>query len=129
MVKVYSIIIRKTEDGYLVQIPDLGIETQGNDIADSIAMARDAIGLWAINEEDCGRLIPEPTNNMYELIIGDIVTLVDVDFTEYRLMNEMKATRVNCSIPTWQKNRAEKNGANFSKILQDSLKELYGEYR
>ena len=41
----YPIVIAKEKDGYFVNIPDFGIATQGTDIANAMAMARDAIGL------------------------------------------------------------------------------------
>ena len=93
MVKVYSVILTNTHEGYFVNIPDLDIATQGIDIADAIYMARDAIGLWGLAEEDSGRIIPEPSSNLkpYKLVPhkeGDIVTLVDVDFSAFRKMED-----------------------------------------
>ncbi|NLP15530.1 MAG: type II toxin-antitoxin system HicB family antitoxin, partial [Clostridiales bacterium] len=45
MKEAYPIIISEESDGYYVSIPDFNIATQGSSIADSISMARDAIGL------------------------------------------------------------------------------------
>ena len=50
----YPIVISKESDGYYVDIPDFKTATQGNDIADAMAMARDAIGLMGIDMEDDG---------------------------------------------------------------------------
>lgn len=49
----YPIVISKENDGtYFVSIPDFNTFTQGMDIADSMEMARDAIGLIGIDLED-----------------------------------------------------------------------------
>ena len=42
MKAVYSIILTPAENGYVVSIPDLRLNTEGNDIPEAIAMARDA---------------------------------------------------------------------------------------
>ena len=47
-------------------------------------MAREAIGLWGICEEDSGRAVPAPASLSPEHEPGEIVTLVDVDFDTYR---------------------------------------------
>ena len=54
MKAVYPIILTPAERGYVVFVPDLDINTEGEDLADAIEMARDAIGLWGITEEDQG---------------------------------------------------------------------------
>lgn len=58
MKAVYPIILTPAERGYVVFVPGLDINTEGEDLADAIEMARDAIGLWGITEEDAGRKIP-----------------------------------------------------------------------
>ena len=42
----YPVLFEKVEDMYLVTVPDIGQMTQGNDLTDAIAMARDLISLW-----------------------------------------------------------------------------------
>lgn len=126
MKKVYPIILTPAERGYVVYAPDLQINTEGNDIADAIDMARDAIGLWGITEEDCGRKIPEAATVLVEQIehgLHEIVTLVDIDFAAYRRANDMRTVRKNVTLPSWLNAEAEKNHINFSQVLQDALKE------
>lgn len=121
MRKAYPIIIKETEGEYFVRIPDFDIATQGNDIADSMNMARDAIGLMGIDMEDDGKELPIPYFVKEETEKGDIITLVDVDFSEYRRKNEARAVKKNCTIPSWLNEEAEKAGINFSKVLQEAL--------
>ena len=54
MKAVYPIILTPAERGYVVFVPDLDINTEGEDLADAIEMARDAIGLWGITERTQG---------------------------------------------------------------------------
>ena len=126
MKKVYPIVLTPAERGYVAYVPDLQINTEGNDIADAINMARDAIGLWGITEEDCGHKIPEPATILLENIEhknNEIVTLVDIDFAAYRRANDMRTIRKNVTLPSWLNAEAEKAGVNFSQVLQEALKE------
>ena len=53
-------------------------------------MARDAIGLMGIDMEDDRKALPVPSDiSEVRKSDADIVTLVYVDFTEYRLKNEI----------------------------------------
>lgn len=56
----------------------------------------------------------------------DIVTLVDVDFAEYRKKVDNKAVKKNCTIPYWLNVEAEKAGINYSKVLQEALMNILG---
>lgn len=87
MVKVYPIILTPTPDGYVVSIPDLEIGTQGNDMAEAIYMARDAIGLLGICLQDQGLPIPEPSTTVPPHAKDELVSWVDVDFDAYRKAN------------------------------------------
>ena len=108
----------------MAYVPDFEINTQGTDIANAIEMARDAIGVVGIDMEDDGESLPEPTavSAVKADSVADIVTLVDVDFGEYRRKNDMRAVKKNCTIPSWLNFEAEKAGVNFSAILTAALK-------
>jgi len=121
MKEVYPIIISKEKDGYYVSIPDFDIATQGTSIVNAIEMARDAIGLMGIDMEDDGKPLPKPYSVKIQPEENDIVTLVDVDFTEYRKKVDNRAVKKNCTIPYWLSVEAEKAGINFSKVLQEAL--------
>ncbi len=123
MKTVYPILLTPAERGYVVYVPDLEINTEGDDLADAIEMARDAIGLWGISEEDAGREIPKASGTMPHPEKDELVTLVDIDFTAYRRANDLRTVRKNVTLPSWLNDLAEKNGVNFSQVLQESLKE------
>lgn len=124
MKKAYPVLLSQGKKCVIVYIPDFEINTQGKDIADAIEMARDAIGVVGIDMEDDGEVLPEPTaiSDVKTGSSTDIVTLVDVDFVEYRRKSDMRAVRKNCTIPSWLSFEAEKAGVNFSSVLTSALK-------
>ena len=123
---VYPIIITEEMDGFYVSIPDFDTATQGESIADAIMMARDAIGLMGIDMQDEGKELPVPYSKEYDKQETDIVTLVDVDFAEYRKRVDNRAVKKNCTIPYWLSVEAEKVGINYSRILQEALMNILG---
>lgn len=73
----------------------------------------------------CGEALPEASSLadvQADAPSGSIVSLVDVDFAEYRRKNDMRAVKKNCTIPSWLNFEAEKAGVNFSAVLQAALK-------
>lgn len=123
MRKAYKIILVPEDQGYTVFIPDFESGTQGKDLADALYMARDAIGSLGITMQDMGREIPEPGAAEYELQPGEIESYVDVDFAEYRRKKDNKKVRKNVMIPSWLNEVAESENINFSRILEEALKE------
>ncbi len=124
MKKAYPVILTKGKKFILAYVPDFEINTQGEDVADAIEMVRDAIGVVGIDMEDENEKIPEPTV-ISEVKVESpdaIITLVDVDFSEYRRKNDLRAVKKNCTIPSWLNYEAEKAGINFSAILTSALK-------
>lgn len=111
-------------------------------IPDAICKARDAIGFMGVDMEDNGKELPKPSSIKINIDEGDIITLVDVDFTEYRMKVDIKAVKTNCIIPYSIKkvdNRAVKKnltipytlkvggetaGINFSQVSQGALIDL-----
>jgi len=51
------------------------------------------------------------------------VTLVDVDFAEYRRKNDMKTVRRNVSLPSWLDMAAKEAEINVSAVLARALKQ------
>ena len=61
-------------------------------------MARDAIGLMGIDMEDDGKELTKPGSVNTSSNKEDIVTPVDVDFTEYRKKVDNRSVKKNCTI-------------------------------
>lgn len=124
MKAAYPIVMSKGAKYIVVFIPDFNINTQGKDYAEAMEMARDAIGLVGIDMEDQKEELPRPSaiETIQKEQPSDIVTLVDVDFAEYRRKNDMRSVRRNVSLPSWLNAEAEKAGVNVSAVLQAALK-------
>lgn len=124
MKAAYPIVMSNGANHIIVFIPDFNINTQGKDHAEAMEMARDAIGLVGIDMEDEKEDIPRPSaiEKITKGHADDIVTLVDVDFAEYRRKNDLRAVRRNVSLPSWLNAEAEKAGLNVSAVLQAALK-------
>lgn len=118
----YPVVLIPEEKGFTVFIPDFNINTQGDDLTEAIEMARDAIGIMGIDMEDDGKVIPA-ASAVKDIKHDDdeIVSLVDVDFSEYRRKNDMRTVKKNCTIPAWLCFEAEKRGINFSRVLKEAL--------
>lgn len=141
MKEAYPIFIKQSENDFLVFVPDWEIYTEGSSFIDAIEMARDAIGLSGIVKEDDG--IELPNASSYEAAVAKaktdadadfdfstgILTMVDVDFVEYRRKNERRSVKKNCTIPYWLNIEAEKANINFSKVLQEALMTKLGVIR
>lgn len=123
MKKAYPITITRDGDFYVVYVPDFELNTQGESIAEAMEMARDVIGMAGCYKQDEGQTIPEPSR------IEDVrpearavVTLVDVDFKDYRRKHDNRTVRKNLTIPSWLNEEAEAAGLNFSEVLKKALK-------
>ena len=121
MKQAYPVILTPDETGFTAFIPDFNINTQGDDLCEAIEMARDAIGLMGIDMEDDKKVLPEPCKlESVKREPCDIVTLVDVDFAEYRRKNERRTVKKNCTLPSWLCYEAEQANINFSQVLQEA---------
>lgn len=49
------------------------------------------------------------------------VSLVDIDFQEYRRRADNKTVRRNVTLPNWLNQEAEKAHVNVSRVLQEAL--------
>jgi len=125
MKKAYPIVMTQGKEFIVVFVPDFNINTQGKDVPEAIEMARDAIGLIGVDMQDDGEMLPEASSiGIAQKGASDnaIVSLVDVDFEEYRKKNDMRVVKKNCTIPSWLNFEAERAGINFSAVLQAALK-------
>ena len=123
MKQAYPVIITKDKDFFVASIPDFETGTQGESLAEAIEMARDAIGMCGCYMQDEKKDIPIPTDiGNVTKETSDILTLVDVDFDEYRKKHEMRTVRKNVTIPSWLNEEAESANINFSALLQKAIK-------
>ena len=98
------------EGGYDVKVPDLpGCRTCGDDLADAIFMAEDAVAMWLWAAENKNEPIPAATA-LPPVESPQFINYVYADTDAYRKKNEA----------------ALKEHLNFSQILQEALKARLG---
>ena len=125
MKRVYPIVLTQDKDTVIVFVPDFNINTEGKDYADAIEMARDAISVAGTCLEDKGLKLPESSDaSSIKTQEGEIVTLVDVDFDDYRKKNDMRSVRRNVTLPAYLDYAASESGINVSAVLQSALKQV-----
>ncbi len=110
------------EGGYLVYVPDLEINTSGEDLPDAIYMARDAISLLCITLEDDKKPLPEPSVDLCADDPNALISYVDFDLEDYRRKLERRTVRRNVSLPLWIDKAAKEAGINVSSVLVNALK-------
>ncbi|MCD7812740.1 MAG: type II toxin-antitoxin system HicB family antitoxin [Lachnospiraceae bacterium] len=122
---VYPAIFTPCKDssGYTVEVPDLpGCVTEGRSLAEAIEMGTDAASGWILDEMEDGNDYPAPSD--YKAIPcseESFVNLLVLDMDTYAEKYGSKSVRKNITIPAWLNTYGERNGINFSKVLQDAL--------
>ena len=121
---VYPVLLSQGTNYIIVSVPDFEADTQGKDLSEAIEMARDLIGILGISMQDKNQELPiaTPLASIIKENDTDIVTLIDIDFSEYRRRNDLKVVKKNCTIPSWLNYEAEKAGLNFSSLLAEAIR-------
>ena len=118
---VYAAVFHPTEEGgYCVTFPDLEeCFTEGEDLADAIAMATEVLGLYiSVMMDD--NLPYNPPTPIEDLDPEDgFLTYISADPGPSR--RNSKPVKKTLTIPSWLNKEAEKAGINFSKTLQQAL--------
>ncbi|PWA12660.1 pilus assembly protein HicB [Pueribacillus theae] len=115
-------------EGYTVTFPDLpGCITEGSDLQEAMSMARDALSGFLYGMEEDGETIPTPSSPAnVQIEKGAFVALVEAWTDIIREETENKAVKKTLTIPKWLNDAAEKEGVNFSHLLQYAIKERLG---
>ena len=120
----YPAIFTKEEQGYSVNFPDFeSCYTSGTDLEEALEMAKDVLCLTLYGMEEDGEEIPAPSSvKSIGVNENQFVSLITCDTLEYRLYYDNKAVKKTLTIPSWLNTISERNGINFSSVLQDALK-------
>lgn len=122
----YPAVFIKEEDGFSISFPDLmGCHTQGDTIEEAFENAEDALTLYLYHLEENGTLIPTPSI-MKDSKENETIYIISVDTMEYREQFDNTAVKKTLTIPSWMNKAAEKQGVNFSQVLQFALREKLG---
>jgi len=129
MILTYPAIFYPWEDspGYTVEVPDLpGCVSEGASLAEAVFMGTDAASGWVLDELEDGRPAP-PASAPRDIHPeeGGFVSFLVLDMSAYAEKYGKNAVRKNLTIPAWLNTFAEERGINFSRVLTESLSELY----
>ena len=121
---IYPAIFAKEGDFYTVRFPDLeSCYTQGDSLQEAYEMSSDVLCLTLYNLEEAGARIPPASEApSISTASGEFVSLVSCDTLEYRQYYDNKAVKKTLTIPSWLNTMSEREGINFSAVLQSALK-------
>jgi len=126
---VYPIVVEKTETNLSVYFPDFpGAAVTGIDLVETLARAKELLTSCAIELEEKGERLPEPSApDSIELFDPeDRIVFIEVFMPPYRDAAANKAVTKNCTLPKWLRDAGDKAGLNFSLVLQNGLKQALG---
>lgn len=118
-----AVFTPEKDGGYSVYFPDIaGCYTQGDNMADAIFMAEDALELMLYEYEEGNKEMPKASDlQKIKSNEGEIVSYVSADTLKYRKRFNNKAVKKTLSIPEWMNEAAMRENINFSQVLQDAL--------
>lgn len=118
---VYPAIFEDDAGEIGVSVPDIpGCFTFGDDMAEALLMAEDAIAMMLVQYENEGQSVPV-ASSISDIKTDGIVSLVLADTEKWRKQFDNKAVKKTLTIPSWLNSLAEKAGLNFSQVLQEAL--------
>ena len=126
---LYPAYFRHVESGgYSVDFPDLpGCVSAGDDLEQSLSMAREALSLHLFGMLEDGDEIPmasDPVALAPEegAFIAPVEGRPDMERDEIR----NRSVKKTLTIPHWLNEEAERHRVNFSQVLKDALRERPG---
>lgn len=121
MIFSYPFLIHE-EDGFCGEFPNLdSCYAQGETLNEIIADATGALDLHLLSMIMDGEKLPEPSHiKEIELDENSFVAIISVNLDVKKKDSSVKKT---LSIPKWLNEKAEAEGINFSKTLQEALLE------
>ena len=118
MTLVYPAIFHEEDGSYWAEFPDLeGCQTFGDNIAETMAGAKEALAGYAAVLLEEGKALPAPTPiQNIKTEEGSFATLIDA-----KPASTKRAVKKTLSIPAWLNDLAESAHAPYSAILQEGL--------
>ncbi len=135
MISAYPACFLRDQRGYYVVFPDLQyLATCAPSLEEGLSAAIDSLAGYLYSCRLNGEEIPNPSpmaNLAPEQIATTIkvtpsesfVNMVAVDVDDYARTHFERSVKKTLTIPVWMNKEAQKQGLNFSKILQEALTE------
>ena len=107
-----------------VSFPDFDVATSGVDEADALYSARECLGITIAGYEEDEIELPQSSKlESLSTEKNERALLIDVFMPPYRMENQNKSVNRTVTLPAWLNAKALENNINFSKVLQEALKE------
>ena len=119
----YPALFSKEGKYYNVKFIDFdNIFTYGEGFDNAYYMAQDALFNMLPEYKD---KLPKPTFNYMNIKVKDdeFITMVELDPLEHERKISSKTVTTTVTMPEWLKNLADMKGINFSKLLQENIKD------
>lgn len=125
---VFPAIFDYADDGISVEFPDLpGAFTCGDNDEEALQMAKECMALHIYGMERDNDDIPDPTPSVkVNTTPNQTVVLIEVWMPPFRDEMAEKAVKKTLTIPKWLDDIAAEHDVNYSRILQDALKDYLG---
>lgn len=130
MRKLTYLAVFETDDtpGISVYFPDVqGCVSCGDSFDLALQMAKEALSLHIYGMEKEGETPPLRTDKVPRTDPGDMVVPITIypDIAKEDLDNRRVKTTI--TLPYWLKSVAEEEGVNYSRLLENALKETLGD--
>ncbi|ACL19503.1 protein of unknown function UPF0150 [Desulfitobacterium hafniense DCB-2] len=125
---IYPAIFDYAEDGISIEFPDLpGCLPCAHSDEEAVKNAQEAMALHLYNMELDKDDIPASTPvTQLRPEANQAIVLVEAWMPSFRDKMENKAIKKTLTIPKWLNDIAEEKQVNFSRVLQDALKNYLG---
>ncbi len=128
---IYLAVLEPDGDGgYGVYFPDLpGCVSAGDDLAETLDNATEALGLHLYGMEQDGETIPAPSKSVAleaDAESGTMVCPIAIYPAVVKNQLDNQRIKVNLTIPAWVRAVAEKEGINCSRLLESAILEVAG---
>ncbi|QAA22486.1 type II toxin-antitoxin system HicB family antitoxin [Sporolactobacillus terrae] len=123
---IYPAVIMKANDQFTITFLDFpDTQVKAKTVEDGFAQAKEALAHVLFDYEERKENPPTPSElSAFEKGDPDqFVTLIDTWMPPFRKKMENQAVKKTLTIPKWLDDAAKEAGLNYSRILQDALKE------
>ena len=121
---VYPATFYLEDDGrYTVEVPDFPLATFGDNLADAMYMASDAVAGRILLMLKDGETLPKPSD-IREIRPDDdsgFVSMLCIDIEAAKSFYDESPVKKTLSIPSWLNKAAERQNINFSATLREAL--------
>jgi len=116
----YPAVFEKEDGKYFVNFPDIQpCYTEGNTLEEAVIRAKDVLESRIEVAFERNEQLPHPSD--IDSITGARVMLIVADIENIK--SQTRYVKKTLSIPYWLNAAAEKEHINFSRVLQEALKE------